>query len=97
MGLPVEKEGIASREVEGAVDMMVDATQHYDKPLTEDRLWGWQAALFPSGRSGVRRISRVEDGPEGPGPAGEKAGKEPRHFANSPAQYNRAALAQEWL
>ena len=37
--------------------MILDATQHYDRPLTEDRLLGWQATLFPAGRSGVRRIA----------------------------------------
>ncbi len=56
MGLPPEKEAPSSREVEGAVDMLLDATQNYDQPLTEDRLLGWQAALFPAGRSGMQRI-----------------------------------------
>ena len=44
------------RSVEGAVDMMLDATQRYDQPLTAERLFDWQAALFPTGRSGMRRI-----------------------------------------
>ena len=42
--------------VEGVVEMMVDATANYDRRLTRERLWGWQTALFPSGRSGPRRI-----------------------------------------
>lgn len=45
------------RNVEGAVEMMLDATQKYEQALTEDRLFGWQAALFPTGRSGLRRIT----------------------------------------
>lgn len=45
------------RNVEGAVDMMLDATQRYDQPLTRERLFGWQAALFPTGYSGMRRIA----------------------------------------
>jgi Fic family protein len=57
MGLPPEKEGFSDRDVEGAVDMILDATQHYDQPLTEDRLLGWQASLFPAGRSGIQRIA----------------------------------------
>ncbi|MDD2762456.1 MAG: Fic family protein [Opitutaceae bacterium] len=57
MGLPPEKETLSSREVEGAVDMLLDATQNYGQPLTEDRLLGWQAALFPAGRSGIHRIA----------------------------------------
>ena len=44
------------RNVEGMVEMMLDATQRYAEPLTEDRLFGWHAALFPTGRSGLSRI-----------------------------------------
>src|SRR5213593_4609378 len=46
----------ADRHVEGVVEMMLDATRHYDQPLTADRLFGWHAALFPTGRSGMRKI-----------------------------------------
>src|SRR5881396_1184400 len=46
----------ADRNVEGVVEMMLDATSHYDQPLTADRLFGWHAALFPTGRSGMRKI-----------------------------------------
>lgn len=46
----------ADRDVEGVVEMMLDATQHYDRPLTAERLHGWHAALFPAGRSGMHRI-----------------------------------------
>lgn len=45
------------RNVEGAVDMMLDATQRYDQPMTKERLCVWQAALFPTGYSGMRRIA----------------------------------------
>ena len=44
------------RKVEGAVEMMLDATELYDRPLTKERLCQWQAALFPTGRSQMRRI-----------------------------------------
>ena len=47
----------ADRSVEGVVEMMLDATQKFDQPLTEDRLYGWHAALFPTGRSGLNRIT----------------------------------------
>lgn len=47
----------ADRDVEGVVEMMLDATRHYDQPLTTDRLFAWHAALFPTGRSGMRKIS----------------------------------------
>jgi Fic family protein len=46
----------ADRHVEGVVEMMLDATQRYDQPLMEERLFGWHASLFPTGRSGMHRI-----------------------------------------
>ena len=47
----------ASRDVEGVVEMMLDATQQFAKPLTKDRLFDWHAALFPTGRSGMHKIT----------------------------------------
>ncbi len=47
----------ADRHVEGAVEIMLDATERYDAPLTSERLFGWHAALFPTGRSGMRKIT----------------------------------------
>lgn len=47
----------ASRAVEGVVEMSVDATREYAAPLTGERLFGWHAALFPTGRSGMRKIA----------------------------------------
>lgn len=56
----------ADRNVEGVVEMMLDATQNYAQPLTADRLFGWHAALFPTGRSGMTKITvgawRTPDG-----------------------------------
>ena len=46
----------ASRDVEGIVELMLDATQQYFKPLTKNRLFDWYSALFPTGLSGIRRI-----------------------------------------
>lgn len=45
-----------SRNVEGIVEMMLDATQRFSKPLTKERLFDWHAALFPTGRSGMHPI-----------------------------------------
>jgi Fic family protein len=58
----------ADRNVEGVVEMMLDATQKYSKPLTDERLFGWHAALFPTGRSGMRKIKvgAWRDGSAGP-------------------------------
>ncbi|WP_316399253.1 DUF4172 domain-containing protein [Bradyrhizobium sp. 33ap4] len=47
----------AERNVEGIVEMMVDATGNYNAPLTAERLSGWHAALFPTGRSGMTKIT----------------------------------------
>jgi Fic family protein len=47
----------ADRDVEGVVEMMLDATQRYDHPLTGRRLFDWHAALFPTGRSGMVKIN----------------------------------------
>lgn len=69
----------ADRDVEGVVEMMLDATQHYAKPLTKERLFGWHAALFPTGHSGMSRIivGGWRDGRHGPmrvvsGPVGRE-------------------------
>src|SRR5258707_2812519 len=47
----------ADRDVEGVVEMMLDATINYTQPLTADRLFGWHAALFPTGRIGLQKIT----------------------------------------
>lgn len=74
------------RGVEGIVDVILDATRNYSKSLTQDRLFGWHAALFPTGRSGMRRIKvgrwrtepiEVVSGPEG---------KQRVHFEGPPAK-----------
>ena len=46
----------ADRNVYGVVEMILDATQHFDRPLTAERLFDWHAALFPTGRSGLDKI-----------------------------------------
>ena len=56
--LGIETAGLVpvSRYIEGVVEMQLDATQNYDKPLTHDRLFGWHNVLFPTGMSGLYRI-----------------------------------------
>jgi len=78
----------ADRHVEGVVEMMLDATQQYDQPLTDERLFSWHAALFPTGRSGMHRIGvgRWRDDSSAPmqvvsGPVG----RERVHFEAPPA------------
>ncbi|OYW73226.1 MAG: cell filamentation protein Fic [Verrucomicrobia bacterium 12-59-8] len=57
LGLEYEGTAVASRDVEGIVEMMLDATQNFAKPLTTERLFDWHAALFPTGRSGMHKIT----------------------------------------
>lgn len=57
LGLDIGGSTASDRAVEGVVEMMLDATQRFAEPLTEDRLFAWHAALLPSGRSGMRRIA----------------------------------------
>jgi Fic family protein len=57
LGLDISGLPEASRDVEGHVEMMLDATQKYEAPLTKNRLCGWHAALFPTGRSGMYKIT----------------------------------------
>ncbi|CAN5397248.1 hypothetical protein BH09BAC3_BH09BAC3_37200 [soil metagenome] len=56
LGIEVAGLIVAERTVDGVVEMMLDATQQYEHPLTEDRLFGWHGALFPTGRSGLHKI-----------------------------------------
>lgn len=78
----------ADRDVEGIVEMMLDATQKYDEPLTEQRLFGWHAALFPTGRSGMHLITvgAWRDDSSGPMQVVSGAiGKERVHYEAPPA------------
>jgi Fic family protein len=56
LGMDIGALAVADRHVDGVVEMMLDATQNYVRPLTAERLFGWHSALFPSGRSGLSRI-----------------------------------------
>jgi Fic family protein len=73
----------ADRNVEGVVEMTLDATRQYDQPLTTTRLFGWQAALFPTGWSGMRKIKTGRWRNDSTGPMQVVSGPEHRekvHF-----------------
>jgi Fic family protein len=57
LGIDIGALAPVDRNVDGVVDMILDATQNYDQPLTRERLFAWHAALFPMGRSGLRKIA----------------------------------------
>lgn len=56
LGLNVGGDIYIEHNIQGTVDMMLDATQNFDKELSEERLFSWQSAMFPSGRSGLYQI-----------------------------------------
>ncbi|TDW96022.1 Fic family protein [Dinghuibacter silviterrae] len=57
LGIDIAGAVPVDRHVEGVVEMMLDATQRFEEVMTEDRLFGWHAALFPTGRSGMHKIT----------------------------------------
>jgi Fic family protein len=56
LGMDIGALAPTDRYVEGVVEMMLDATQNHRSPLTNERLFAWRAALFPTGRSGMSKI-----------------------------------------
>lgn len=57
LGIDIDGHFVENHYVEGLVDVMLDATAHSDIPLTDERLLGWHCALFPTGRSGMYKIT----------------------------------------
>jgi len=78
LGLPVVGLKPATRSVDGLVEVLLDATKGYGKPLTAARLKGWQAALFPTGFSGFSKI-RV----------GKWRGDEPMKVISGPVDHEK--------
>src|ERR1035438_10306871 len=56
LGMDIGGLKTVDRNVEGVVEMMLDATKNFDQPLTAERLYAWHAAMFPTGRSGMNRL-----------------------------------------
>src|ERR1700676_2001515 len=76
------------RDVEGVVAMMLDATINYAQPLTADRIFGWHAALFPTGRSGLQKITVGNWRNDGGGPmpvVSGPIGRQKVHYEALPA------------
>lgn len=80
LGIEIAGAVPAERHVEGVVEMLLDATQRYDKPLNDDRLFGWHAALFPTGRSGMYKIKTAAWRDDSMQVASGPMGKETVHF-----------------
>lgn len=83
LGIDIAGAVESERHVEGIVEMMLDATQRYDLPLTKDRLFGWHAALFPSGWSNLYKITVADWRKDTTGPmqvVSGPMGKEKVHY-----------------
>ena len=88
LGVDIGALAPSDRHVDGVVDVVLDATGHYDQPLSAERLFGWHAALFPTGYSGRMRIrvAAWRDDASGPMEVVSGAiGREKVHFQAPPA------------
>lgn len=89
LGLEVAGLPTASRHVDGVVEMMLDATRNCEAPLASERLFSWHAALFPTGRNGLDRITVGAWRTDESGPMQVVSGpleREVVHFEAPPAQ-----------
>ena len=102
LGMEISGLPNTSRDVEGVVEMMLDATQRFEEPLTKDRLCGWHAALFPTGRSGMHKITVGEWRGDEQGPmqvVSGAMGKEKVHYTAPEAPRIEEEMNQfiEWF
>jgi len=88
LGMDIGALAPSDRYVDGVVDVVLDATRNFDQALTQDRLFGWHAALFPTGYSGRVRISVGAWRTDASGPmqvVSGAVGREKVHFTAPPA------------
>ena len=88
LGVDIGALAPSDRHVDGVVDVVLDATGHYDQPLSAERLFGWHAALFPTGYSGRMRIRVAAWRDDASGPmevVSGAVGREKVHFQAPPA------------
>ena len=89
LGLDVPAPAPADRNVDGVVDMVLDAIRNHDQPLTLERLYAWHAALFPTGYSGMAKINTGMVRTDADGPmqvVSGGVGREKVHFEAPPAK-----------
>ena len=77
---------VDTRDVDGAVDIVLDAVGRRDEPLTHERLFGWHAALFPAGYSGLRKIEVAAYRKSAMEVVSGPIGREKVHFEAPPAE-----------
>ena len=96
LGIDIAGAVHAERDVEGIVEMMLDATQKFDMPLTADRLYNWHGALLPTGRSGMYKIKTAAWRDDVMQVTSGAMGREVVHF-EAPAPEKVAAEMQSFL
>ena len=89
----------SDRNVEGVVEMMLDATQNFQNPIDEERLFAWHASLFPTGRSGMSKIETGSYRKEIMQVVSGPMGKEKIHFQAPPPEQVKSEMDRflEWL
>ena len=92
----------SDRNVEGVVEMMLDATGNYAQPLTQDRLFAWHASLFPTGHSGMTKIVTGAWRDDSTGPmqvVSGPVGREKVHYEAPPAAHLPIEMTKflEWF
>ena len=102
LGMEIAGSVDSDRNVDGVVEMMLDATQNCFEPLTSDRLFDWHAALFPTGRSGMYRITVADWRKDTTGPmqvVSGAMGKEKVHFQapDSELVENEMLIFLDWF
>jgi len=102
LGLDISGLIYSERNVDGIVDLMLDATKKYDKELTKERLFSWHASLFPAGQSGMYKIivGNWRDDSTGPMQVVSGAlGKEKVHYQAPPANQieNEMRIFFDWF
>ncbi|MDD5325714.1 MAG: Fic family protein [Polaromonas sp.] len=88
LGLDIGALAPSDRHVDGVVDVVLDATRNFDHALSAERLFGWHAALFPTGYSGRVRITVAAWRTDASGPmevVSGPVGREKVHFTAPPA------------
>lgn len=88
LGLPDAAVAPPDRRAEGVVQMTLDATENHSAPLTAERLFGWQAAMFPGGYSGMDRVKTGSWRDDADGPMQVRSGpigKQRVHYEAPPA------------
>jgi len=97
LGIEIAGAVDSDRNIDGVVEMMLDATQRCFAPLTADRLFDWHAALFPTGRSGMYKISVAEWRKDTTGPmqvVSGAMGKEKVHFQAPDSSFVEKEMTQ---